>query len=308
MSKLALGSVVLGGNVFGWTVQREDAFRLLDAFVAGGGVAIDTADVYPAWAPGRRGGESEEILGEWLAARGNRSRMIIATKVGKWSERPGLSPSNVRAAIEGSLRRLRTDYIDLYYAHADDESVEQLEYLRAFDALVGEGKVRALGVSNFRPERVTSALELQRAHGLRPFEYSQDHYNLVERALERTMLPVLRREGLVELPYWSLAKGFLTGKYRPGADVSSARAQAAGAYLQDARNVRLLEVLDRTAASHRVSVAAVALAWLRAQPGIGAPVASARTLEQLEPLFEAGKLSLGAAEVEQLSATTAPAP
>lgn len=306
MTQLALGSVVLGGNVFGWTVEREAAFRLLDAFVEGGGSAIDTADTYPSWVPGRRGGESEAIIGEWAQARGIRQRLVIATKVAKWSEHPGLSPANIRAAVEGSLKRLRTDYIDLYYAHEDDPRVPQSDYLLTFDELVKEGKVRALGASNFEPGRLTSALEIARTNRLARFEYSQDHYNLIERGLEKTLLPTLRREGVVELPYWSLAKGFLTGKYRPDTEVSSARASAAGAYLKDARHLKLLAALDRIAAEHQVSVAAVALAWLRAQPGVGAPIASARTVEQLEPLQQAARLTLSAAELEALSATTAP--
>lgn len=306
MTQLELGSVVLGGNVFGWTVQREEASRLLDAFVAGGGKSIDTADTYPSWAPGRRGGESEELIGEWAAARGIRQQLVLATKVGKWSEHPGLSPANIRAAVEGSLRRLKTDYIDLYYAHEDDPRVPQIEYLATLDELVQEGKVRKLGASNFEPVRIESALELSRTNHLARFEYSQDHYNLVERSLEKTLLPALREAGVIELPYWSLAKGFLTGKYRPNAEVASSRAQAAGAYLEEPRNLTLLEVLDGLAAEHHVSVAAVSLAWLRAQPGVGAPVASARTPQQLEPLFEAGRLELSSREVAALSAVTAP--
>jgi aryl-alcohol dehydrogenase-like predicted oxidoreductase len=306
MAQLALGAVVLGGNVFGWTVQREAAFRLLDAFVEAGGTSIDTADTYPSWVPGRRGGESEEIIGEWAAARGNRHQLVLATKVAKWSERPGLSPANIRAALEGSLKRLRTDYIDLYYAHEDDPRVPQVEYLATFDELVREGKVRALGASNFEAGRLKSALEISRTNRLARFEYSQDHYNLVERSFEQTLLPTLRETGVVELPYWSLAKGFLTGKYRPDAAVESSRASAARTYLADPRNLKLLTLLDGLAAEHRVAVAAVALAWLRAQPGIGAPVASARTEQQLEPLFQAARLELSAREVEALSAATAP--
>ncbi len=306
MTQLAIGSIVLGGNVFGWTVQRDEAFRLLDAFFEGGGRSIDTADTYPSWAPGRRGGESEEIIGEWAAARGVRQQLVLATKVAKWSERPGLSPANIRAAVVGSLKRLRTDFIDLYYAHEDDPRVPQVEYLATFDELVREGKVRALGASNFAAGRLKSALEISRTNQLARFEYSQDHYNLVERALEKTLLPTLRETGTLELPYWSLAKGFLTGKYRPGAVVESSRAQAAGAYLANPRNVELLSLLDTIAGEHRVSVAAVALAWLRAQPGVGAPIASARTEAQLAPLLEASRLALRARELEALSAATAP--
>lgn len=305
MAKLELGSVILGGNVFGWTVDRAEAFRLLDAFVDGGGAAIDTADAYPSWVPGRHGGESEQLIGEWLAQPGNRQKVAIATKVAKWREQPGLAPVNIRAAFEGSLRRLQTDYIDLYYAHEDDEHVPQSEYLEALDALVREGKVRALGASNFSAPRLVSALEFTRRNGLSGFEYSQDHYNLVERDLERSLLPTLRQEGIVELPYWALAKGFLTGKYRPGVAVDSSRAESASAYLSRARNLKLLQALDAIAAEHRASVGAVALAWLRAQEGVGAPIASARTPDQLAPLLEAGKLSLTSRELDTLSAITA---
>ncbi|AKT42503.1 aldo/keto reductase [Chondromyces crocatus] len=306
MQNIDVGPIVLGGNVFGWTVERDDAFRILDAFVDKGGRAIDTADVYPAWAEGRKGGESEQMIGEWLAARGHRSKLVIATKVAKWKERPGLSPANIRTAIEGSLRRLQTDHVDIYYAHEDDQNVQQAEYLDAFDRLVKEGKVRALGASNFTPERLASALALSRANGLRPFQFSQDHWNLVERGIEKTLVPLLQKEGLKELPYWSLASGFLTGKYRPGQKVDSMRAGSAGKYLTDPKNVTLLGALDEISAAHKTSVAAVALAWLHAQPVVAAPLASARTIEQLGPLFDAASLRLTAEEVSKLSAITAP--
>ncbi len=305
--QLDLGPVVLGGNVFGWTVtSQSDAFRILDAFLDGGGRSIDTADSYVAWMPGNQGGESEALIGQWLAARKNRHQVHLATKVGMWARQPGLSPKNLREAIEGSLRRLQTDAVDLYYAHQDDESVPQHESLATFDALVKEGKVRALGASNFSAARLTSALALARQQGLEPFRYAQDHWNLVERGLETTLVPTLEKEGLRELPYFSLAKGFLTGKYRPGAQVDSARAQGAAAYLERPENVALLGVLDALAATHRVSVAAISLAWLRHQPVVAAPIASARTVEQLAPLFEAGRVTLSPEELAQLSAATAP--
>jgi aryl-alcohol dehydrogenase-like predicted oxidoreductase len=293
--------------VFGWTVEQKDAFDILDAFVAGGGRAIDTADVYPAWVPERHGGESEEIIGAWLASRGHRERIVIGTKVGMWQAHSGLSRANIREAIDGSLRRLRTDYVDIYYAHKDDERVAQSEYLEAFDELVKEGKVRILGASNFSPERLTSALSFSRQHGLAAFEVSQDQWNLVEREIETTLVPILAREGLEELPYFGLASGFLTGKYRPGVAVRSARAARVEKYLENTAHVALLGVLDEIAAAHRVSVAAVALAWLRAHPVVAAPIASARTVEQLGPIFEAGRLALRPDEVARLSAVTAPA-
>jgi aryl-alcohol dehydrogenase-like predicted oxidoreductase len=299
MTAPAFGSIILGGNVFGWTVSRDEAFELLDAYVDRGGRAIDTADVYPAWVPGNRGGESEEILGAWIAARKQRDRVIIATKVAKWPAQRGLSASNIAAAVDGSLRRLQTDYIDLYYAHEDDAAIDQAEYVAAFDALVRAGKVRTLGASNFTPARLASALELARAGGMAAFEVSQDHWNLVERGIERELVPVLAREKIVETPFWSLASGFLTGKYRPGAAVDSARSRSASRYLTDPANVQLLAELDAIAGAHGVSVAAVALAWLRAQPTVGAPIASARTIAQLDPLFE--QVALTGDELGRLS-------
>jgi aryl-alcohol dehydrogenase-like predicted oxidoreductase len=299
MTALTFGPLILGGNVFGWTVSRDEAFALLDAFVDRGGRAIDTADVYPRWAPGCKGGESEEIIGAWLAARKQRDRVIIATKVAKWPEQPGLSPGNIAAAIEGSLRRLQTDYVDVYYAHEDDPAVDQGDALAAFDALVKAGKVRALGVSNFTPARLASALELSRARGLAAFEVSQDHWNLVERRIERELVPLLERERIVETPYYSLASGFLTGKYRPGAAVASSRSGSASRYLADPANVQLLDELDAIASAHGASVVAVALAWLRAQRCVAAPIASARTIEQLGPLLE--QVTLTADELGRLS-------
>jgi aryl-alcohol dehydrogenase-like predicted oxidoreductase len=296
---VTFGPIILGGNVFGWTVSRDAAFTLLDAYVDKGGRAIDTADAYPAWVPGNRGGESEEIIGAWLAARKQRDRVIIATKVAKWPVQRGLSAKNIEAAIDGSLQRLQTEYVDIYYAHEDDLSVPQAEYLAAFDGLVKAGKVRTLGASNFTPARLASALEVSRSHGLAAFEVSQDHWNLVERGIERELVPLLEREGVVETPFYSLASGFLTGKYRPGAATDSARARAAGKYLADPANVQLLAEVEAIAEAHRVSMAAVALAWLRAQPSVGAPIASARTVAQLDPLFE--QVALTADELARLS-------
>lgn len=301
MTKLDFGTFVLGGNVFGWTVEREEGFRILDAFVERGGRMIDTADAYP---PGGEGGGSETMIGEWLASRGQRDRIAIATKVAKWPKQHGLSAANIASAIEGSLRRLRTDHVDIYYAHEDDTSVDQTEYVAAFDRLVREGKVHAIGASNFTPERLQSALAIARTNNLRGFSISQDHWNLVERKLERTLVPVIEREGLKELPYFALASGFLTGKYRPARSAASARATRASKYLEEPRNVRLLSVLDELAAHHQASVAAIALAWLKAHAVVGAPIASARTVDQLDSLFESGTIRLAPAEVAKLSAVT----
>lgn len=292
---------MLGGNTFGWTSDRETSFAVLDGFVAAGGTSIDTADVYSAWAPGNSGGESETVIGEWLASRRNRDEVHIATKVFMHPQRQGLSPANVRAALDESLRRLQTDHIDLYYAHRDDPDVPQEEYVAVFDELVRAGKVRAVGASNFSADRLRSAIDLARAEGLEPFSYSQDEYNLVQRELEHTLLPTLRELGVVELPFKGLAGGFLTGKYRVGAQVDSPRAQGAAALLQDQANLDLLGVLDRIAAERGAPVTAVALAWLRQQPGIGAPIASARTPAQLTDLVASFELVLSDEELAELA-------
>ncbi|RIX27924.1 aldo/keto reductase [Amnibacterium setariae] len=306
MTALDFGPVVLGGNVFGWTVDKEEGFRVLDAFVDGGGRAIDTADVYVAWIPGNAGGESETIIGEWLASRGRRDDVVIATKVASLATRKGLSAANIEAAVEDSLRRLQTDRIDLYFAHRDDEGVPQEETLAAFDRLVRAGKVREIGASNFAPARLRSAAAIAQAEGLTPFTVAQDQWSLVERGMEVDLVPTLEELDVAEIPYSSLASGFLTGKYRPGTTTESARAGKAGGYLENPRNVDLLDVLDDVAADHGVSVTAVALAWLAAQRTVAAPIASARTPEQLGDLLEAGRVRLTPEDVAQLSAATEP--
>ncbi|MCI2264709.1 aldo/keto reductase [Sediminivirga luteola] len=301
MTGLDFGTLVLGGNVFGWTADREESFRILDAFVAAGGKSIDTADVYSAWAEGNSGGESETIIGEWLASRGNRESVVLATKVFQHPQRPGLSPGNVRQAIEDSLRRLRTDYVDLYYAHRDDPDVPQEEYIAVFDELVRAGKAREVGATTFTAARLRSAVKIAKDNGLTPFTVSQDPYNLVERGIEADVLPAVQELGLVELPYWSLASGFLTGKYRPGKEVDSVRAGKAAGYLDEPRNLMLLGLLDELAAERGVSMAAVALAWLRTRPAVPAPIASARTVEQLPALVESMNLDLTADEIVALN-------
>jgi aryl-alcohol dehydrogenase-like predicted oxidoreductase len=297
---LGLGPLVLGGNTFGWTSSREESFAVLDAFVEAGGRSIDTADVYSDWAPGNSGGESETIIGEWLASRGRRDDVLIGTKVFSLGGRPGLSPANIRAALDDSLRRLQTDHVDVYYAHRDDEDVAQEEYVSAFSELVADGRVRAVGASNFRASRLVSAVQFARAADLTPFTIAQDHYNLVDRDFATTLAPTLGELGIVELPYAGLAGGFLSGKYRPGQQVDSPRAGSAGRYLDDPRNVELLAALDDIAGSRGVSVAAVALAWLRQQPTVGAPIASARTVEQLPALVESFGLVLSDEELARL--------
>jgi aryl-alcohol dehydrogenase-like predicted oxidoreductase len=250
VTALDFGPVVLGGNVFGWTTGKDEGFRVLDAFVDGGGRAIDTADVYVAWAPGNSGGESETIIGEWLGARGRRDDVVIATKAGSLASRKGLSARNIEAAAEDSLRRLGVETIDLYFAHVDDEGTPQEETLAAFDRLVRAGKVREIGASNFSSARLRSAAAVAAKEGLTPFTVAQDQWSLVERAVEIDLVPTLEELGIAEIPYSSLGSGFLTGKYRPGAAAESARAGKAGAYLENPRNLDLLEALDDVAADH----------------------------------------------------------
>jgi aryl-alcohol dehydrogenase-like predicted oxidoreductase len=300
MTSLDFGPLILGGNTFGWTSDRDESFAVLDAFVAAGGRAIDTADVYSNWVPGNSGGDSETIIGEWFASRGRRDDVVIATKVFSLPERHGLSAANVRAAIDDSLRRLQTDHVDVYFAHRDDADVDQAEVAAVFDELVRAGKIREAGASNFSADRLRSAVAIARDAGLTAFTVAQDQYNLVDRGLEETLVPTLLELGIVETPYYALASGFLSGKYRPGVEVDSARAGRAAQLLQDPRNVSLLETLDGIAAAHGVSVVAVALAWLRSRPSVTAPIASARVPEQVPALVESFGLELTADEVARL--------
>ena len=288
----------LGGNVFGWTADEQRSRAVLDAYTAAGGNFIDTANSYLV-----EHGRSETIIGQWLADRGHRDQVVVATKVGggKGAVR-NLRAETIKREAHASLERLQTDHIDLYYAHFDDEQTPLEETLRAFDALVRAGTVRHLGASNYTPERLTAALEYQREHGLAEFTVLQPHYNLVERDFERGLLPVAEAWDLAVLPYFALAKGFLTGKYRPdGEGVESERAEGARAYL-DQRGVAVLAALDEIAAAHDTTVAAVALAWLLARPRIVAPIASARTTEQLDQILPAATLDLTPTEVDRLSA------
>jgi aryl-alcohol dehydrogenase-like predicted oxidoreductase len=290
----------LGGNVFGWTADEPTSFDVLDDYVAAGGNFVDTADSYSAFHPGNSGGESETIIGNWMAARGNRDDVVVATKVGQLPGRTGLAPGNIRAACDDSLRRLQTDRIDLYYAHKDDPDTPLEDTLAAFGELIEAGKVRYIGASNYSAERLAEAMELSRRHGLPSFVALQPHYNLMERDYENSLRPVVEREDLACLPYFALARGFLTGKYRDGTAVESPRASRAQAYLDD-RGRAVLAALDEVAAAHSTTGAAVAVAWLRMQPTVVAPLASARNVQQLSEILPGAALELAPEELERLS-------
>lgn len=299
-SELDVFPLCLGGNVFGWTASVEDSRAVLDAYAAAGGDFLDTADSYMWRIPGNSGGESETVIGGWMADRGNRNDMVVATKVGSFPQRTGLSAANIAAAAQESLQRLRTDRIDLYYAHKDDPDTPQEETFGAFDALVRDGVVRAVAVSNFSAARLLSALDVCQREGFAAPVALQPHYNLVERTeFESELAPVLLAEGLSCVPYFGLARGFLTGKYRNGSDVDSPRAEGARGYL-DERGIAVLDVLDDVASEHGVSVAATALAWLAARPTVAAPIASARNTEQLAELLPMATMVLSADELHRL--------
>ncbi len=297
--------LALGGNVFGWTADRDQSFAVLDAYRDAGGNHIDTADAYSHWIPGNSGGDSEQIMGEWFAARGCRDEVIVATKVAKLPTAAGLSPDNIRTACDASLSRLGTDYIDLYYAHEDDPDVPIAETLGAFGELIAAGKVRHIAASNFTPQRLRESLEVAAAEGLPSYVATQDLYNLVDRsAYEDGLAQVVADFGLGLFPYYSLARGFLTGKYQPGITVDSPRAKGVEQYLGP-RGDAVLTALAEVAAAHGVRQAAVALAWLLAKPGVVAPLASARTVDQLDDLLAVGDLELTADEVAALDAASA---
>jgi len=302
-SGLAISPLVFGGNVFGWTADEARSFALLDRFVARGFNAIDTADVYSAWGPGLSGGESETVIGNWLARRGRRDDVVLMTKVGMWRAREGLSATNIAAALDDSLERLRTDYVDVYFAHLDDTEVPLEETLAAFGKLVQAGKVRALGASNYTAERLREALAISAAQGLPRYEVIQPRYNLYDRAdFESALAGVAQEQGLGVVSYFSLASGFLTGKYRSADDL---KGKAREGFLKDyfdARGMQLLGVLRDVAAELSATPAQVALAWLMGRPAVTAPIASATSLEQLDDIMQAAQLTLPAAAAERLAA------
>ncbi|TQJ54055.1 aldo/keto reductase [Streptomyces sp. NBC_00080] len=305
-SDLDVFPLSLGGNVFGWTADETASFAVLDAYAAAGGNFVDTADSYSAWIDGNSGGESETIIGRWVQARGNRDDVVIATKVSQHPEFPGLSADNIKAAAEASLRRLGTDHIDLYYTHFDKPEVPVEEIVGALDELVRAGKVRHIAASNITPERLQESLEFSDREGLARYVALQPHYNLVSRdTYEGGLQDLAARFGLAAVPYFALAAGFLTGKYRPGTTVQSARAAGAAKHLDTERGRNVLTALDEIAQAHDTAIPTVALAWLAAQPTVAAPIASARTVEQLPALLGVAQLELTAEEITRLTRASA---
>ncbi len=295
----------LGGNVFGWTSDEDESFGVLDAYVEAGGNFIDTADVYSVWVPDHSGGESETVIGNWIKRRGRHDDVVVATKVGSMG---GIGADNVREKTYDSLRRLGVEAIDLLYIHSDDNETPVEETLGALDELVRDGKVRYVAASNYSPARLTEALEVSQRDGLARFCALQPDYNLVSRDYESELESVVAGNDLACIPYYGLASGFLTGKYRPGGErVDSQRGGMAAQHLKTEQGPRTLEALDEIAAAHDTSVAAVALAWLAAQPTVLAPIASARTLGQLAELLDFVGLELSDEELATLSAASAPA-
>ncbi|WP_340649774.1 aldo/keto reductase [Pseudoxanthomonas winnipegensis] len=308
-SGLTVAPLAFGGNVFGWSVKdAAGTAKLLDAFVDGGFNLVDTADVYPAWVPGNRGGESETLIGQWLRSSGKRDQVVIATKVGKWDELPGLSPDNIETAVDQSLKRLGVDTIDLYQAHADDPSIPLEATLGAFARLIEKGKVRAIGASNYSGERLAEALEVAQAQGLPRYETLQPEYNLYDRSdYEQTLEPLAKEQGLGVINYYALASGFLTGKYRDPADASkSPRGEAAVRKYLNERGRRILAALDEVAAQQRAKPAQIALAWLMARDSITAPIASASSVEQLQEILRAAQLTLTPEQIQALDQASAP--
>jgi aryl-alcohol dehydrogenase-like predicted oxidoreductase len=309
-SDLEVPVICLGGNVFGWTVTEADAFRKLDTALEAGLNFIDTADVYSRWMPGHKGGESETILGKWLAQGDKRNNVILATKVGldMGEGKKGLKAANIEQAVEDSLRRLQTDFIDLYQAHRDDAEAPLEETLGVFDKLVRQGKVRHIGASNYSGPRLKEALRISKDNGLVSYVALQPQYNLVAREeFETELLPVVKEHTLGVIPYYSLAAGFLTGKYRSKQDAEGkARGGTVGKYLND-WGFSVIHALDEVAGEHQSTPTRVALAWLMVQPGVTAPIASATSEKHLTDLIEATKLKLDHASLEKLNTVSTPA-
>lgn len=300
-SELVIEPLVLGGNVFGWTVDENRGFAILDAFVEAGFTAIDTAEGYPNWVPGNPPGMSETIIGKWLKARGNRDRVHVITKVNSAKQPGGLKADAIRAGIEASLRRLQTDYIDLFFSHWPDPETGHEETLSAYDTLIRAGKVRTIGASNYTADMMAAAQQTAIVKSLQRYEVTQPRYNLYDRAEFEALRPYLLENEVGAIVYYSLASGFLTGKYRSEADLGqSPRGGGVGRYL-DEKGLRILEALDAVAAELDASPAEVALAWLVAQPGVSAPIASATSVDQVRSLARGVRLSLPEATLTRLT-------
>ncbi|HWZ14253.1 MAG TPA: aldo/keto reductase [Mucilaginibacter sp.] len=306
-SGIKVAPFCFGGNVFGWTIDEQASFKILDGFVDAGFDFIDTADVYSRWAPGNTGGESETIIGNWLKKSGKRDKVIIATKVGKpmGPGKEGLSRKYITQAIEDSLNRLQTDYIDLYQSHDDDKDTPFIETLETFTDLIKQGKVRAIGASNYDPTRLREALQVSKENNLAAYQCLQPEYNLYEREYyEKELEPVCRERNMGIITYYSLASGFLTGKYRSENDLSqSSRGAGVKKYL-NARGYKILAALDKVAAAYTTNPASVALAWVIARPGITAPIASATSIQQLNDLTKAVHLNLDSEAIHLLTAAS----
>lgn len=292
-----------GGNVFGWTINEKESFEILDAYTDAGLEFIDTADVYSKWVPGNKGGESETIIGNWLKKSGKRNKVVVATKVGKpmADDKKGLSKAYITQAVEASLKRLQTDYIDLYQSHDDDKDTPQAETLAIYTDLIKQGKVRAIGASNFSAYRFKDALQISKDNGLAAYETLQPEYNLYNREdYEKALEPLCRENNIGVITFYALASGFLTGKYRSEADLSkSARGSGIKKYLND-RGLRILAALDEVAANYKTTPASVAIAWVIARPGITAPIASATSVKQLQETTQAIHLNLDSKAIELL--------
>ena len=301
---LVVHPLCLGSNIFGSNADEAQSHAVMDAYSSHAGNFIDTADMYNQWVEGHVGGESESVIGSWMKKRNNRQSMVIATKVSKMGTRPGLSAKNIFAACEESLNRLQTDYIDLYYSHSDDESVSLDETLGAYAQLIAQGKVRYIAASNFTPARLRESIKFSEDNNIPAYVAVQDLYNLVDRkTYEGEMSQAVADLGISNIPFYGIARGFLSGKYRPGVtEVDSKRGAGAREYATD-KNYAVLTVMDEVAKNHNVSLSAVALAWLRAQPSVSVPIASARTVEQVEEIVQVVELS--AEEVEKLNGVSA---
>lgn len=304
---LKVGRINLGGNVFGWTLDEKESFQILDAFVEAGFNFLDTADTYPWWVNGT-GGTSESIIGKWMKERGNRDQIVVATKVGSQTEEHGydISRKHILKSVDESLSRLQTDRIDLYYSHFDDGVTPVEETLSTYDELIKAGKVKYVAASNLSPERLQESFEVSEKNNLPKYVALQPHYNLMERqSYESSYLPLVKKYDLSVFPYWALAAGFLTGKYRGEKDLGkSVRGEGAKKYLNE-KGAQVIKAMDKIAEKHECKVASVALAWLMAQPNIGAPIASATSIYQLETLVEATKVKLDPVDLELLDCVSA---